>query len=157
MGLFSRRQLGERQDAVAACAWPVGSVFVSVLSTNPAQLLGFGAWTRIGKGRAVVGVDEADSDFDAAEKTGGAKTHTLSINEMPSHTHTQNAHSHVQNLPSAQTGGQASGTRDTSTNGSVADALSTANATATNQNTGGGAAHNNLQPFISLYLWKRTA
>jgi microcystin-dependent protein len=166
-------------------AFPVGSVFIAVVSTNPATLLGYGTWSAFAAGRVLVGRDSGDSDFDTAEETGGEKTHTLTTAEMPSHTHvqdahnhtqdahthTQNAHSHVQSLPTSQTGSQASGTRDTSTTGSTADALSTASATAvnqnatatnqaataTNQNAGGGGAHNNLQPYVVVYMWKRTA
>jgi len=152
-------------------AWPVGSIFISAVTTNPATLLGVGTWAAFGAGRVLVGIDSGDTDFDTTEETGGAKTHTLTTSEMPSHTHiqdshnhTQNAHSHVQSLPTSQTGGQSSGTRDASTNGSGADALSTATtvatnqaATATNQTTGGGAAHNNLQPYIVVYMWKRVS
>ncbi|MDE2099162.1 MAG: hypothetical protein KGL39_18045 [Patescibacteria group bacterium] len=55
-------------------AWPIGSVFISVVSTNPATLLGFGTWSAIGAGRVLVGVDGADPDFQTVEQTGGAKT-----------------------------------------------------------------------------------
>jgi hypothetical protein len=57
-----------------AGAWPVGSVFISAVSTNPATLLGFGTWAAFGAGRVLVGLDAADTDFDTAEKIGGAKT-----------------------------------------------------------------------------------
>src|SRR5687768_14976223 len=103
----------------ASAAWPVGSVFISVLATDPATLLGFGTWEAFAAGRVLVGIDPLQAEFDTLLETGGAKTHTLTTAEMPAHTH-------VQSLPSGQTGGAASGTRDTSTNGSVADALSTA-------------------------------
>lgn len=56
-----------------AAAWPVGSVFVSVVATNPATLLGFGTWSAFGAGRVLVGLDAADTSFDVAEETGGAK------------------------------------------------------------------------------------
>lgn len=154
-----------------AAAWPVGSIFISVVSTNPATLLGIGTWVAFGAGRVLVGRDANDADFDTAEETGGEKTHVLTTSEMPSHTHvqdshnhTQNAHSHVQSVNSATTGGLSGYTPDTSTNTGVNSGYSTAQATATNQaatatnqNTGGGAAHNNLQPYIVCYFWKRTA
>lgn len=158
-------------DANISAAWPVGSVFISVVATNPATLLGFGTWAAFAAGRVLVGRDANDTDFDVVEETGGEKAHTLTSNEMPSHTHvqdahthTQNAHSHTQSVNSATTGGLSGYTPDTSTNTSTNSGYSTAtatatnqNATATNQNTGGGAAHNNLQPFIVVYMWKRTA
>jgi hypothetical protein len=60
---------------ISAC-WPIGAVFTSVVSTNPAILLGFGTWVSLGTGRVLVGYDANDSDFNAAEKTGGSKTGT---------------------------------------------------------------------------------
>lgn len=152
-------------------AWPIGSVFISVVSTNPASLLGFGTWAAFGAGRVLVGRDANDADFDVAEETGGEKTHVLTTTEIPSHTHvqdahnhTQNAHSHVQTVNSATTGGTSGYTPDTSTNTGVASGYSTQSATATNnaatatnQNTGGGGAHNNMPPYIVVYMFKRTA
>jgi microcystin-dependent protein len=139
------------------------------------------------KGRVVVGVDAAQAEFDALGETGGAKTHTLSIAEMPAHTHTQNAHNHGTSDPghihevSASSGGhpavtnyinqgvfgvfgfspstvnQASGYgrqwfADVSTTG-----IGINNSTATNQNTGSGGAHNNLQPYIAMNYLIRVA
>lgn len=130
-------------------AWPIGSVFLSVVSTNPATLLGLGTWVQIAGGRMLVGQIGSDADFNTAEETGGEKTHVLTMPEIPSHTH-------VQQLPGGQTGNYASGTRDTSAGGTggtpsaLADALST-------QATGGGGAHNNMPPYLVVYIWKRTA
>ena len=64
-------------------AWPIGSVFISVVNTNPATLLGFGTWSVFGAGRVFVGLDSGDTDFDIVEKIGGEKTHVLSPNEVP--------------------------------------------------------------------------
>jgi hypothetical protein len=70
--------------------YPVGSVYINAaVSTNPGTLLGFGTWAAFGAGRVLVGLDAGDVDFDTVEETGGAKTHTLTVDEMPSHTHTQ--------------------------------------------------------------------
>lgn len=159
-----RRRLTDTRRAPNAVdqLWPVGSVFMAAVSTDPSALLGFGTWQRIGKGRAIVGVDEADADFDAAEKTGGAKTHTLTSGEMPVHTHTVTdpGHSHLtQRYPTA-TGALSGFTIDVSMSGTLADnTLPTKAATTgiTNQDTGGGGAHNNLQPFCCLYIWRRIA
>lgn len=179
---------------LSAC-WPVGSVFISVVGTNPATLLGFGTWSAIGAGRVLVGQDAGDADFDTLEETGGAKTVTLTGAQsgMPQHTHLQDAHGHTQNAhghgvtdpghthltqryPTA-TGSSSGFTIDTSMSGTLADntlptktattGLTVNNATATNQNTtatnqnagptDAAQAHPNVQPFLVVCMWKRTA
>jgi hypothetical protein len=120
--------------------YPVGSVYINAsVSTNPATLLGFGTWTAFGAGRVLVGLDSTDTDFDSAEETGGAKTHTLTTSEIPSHTHT------------LDTSDNPGGT------GAIEVAGGAPTSTQTTQSTGGGQAHNNLQPYIVVYMWKRTA
>ena len=106
----------------------------------------------------LVGLDAGDVDFDTVEETGGAKTVTLDTTMIPAHTHIQDAHSHLtQRYPTA-TGGSSGFTIDTSMSGTLAaNTLPTATATAVNQNTGGGAAHANLPPYIVVHMWKRTA
>ena len=138
-------------------AFPVGAIFISTSATNPGTSLGYGQWSAFGAGRVLVGIDATQTEFDAAGETGGAKTHVLSANEMPSHTHVQDPHTHT------LTGGA---TDDTSAPFPGPDAANSATvfastgiqaATATNQNTGGGGAHNNLQPYIVVYFWRRSA
>jgi hypothetical protein len=128
--------------------YPIGAIYASVANTSPASAFG-GTWAPYGAGRVLVGHDyndPADADFVASstdgssENTGGAKTHTLSIDEMPSHTHT------ISNFEDP-TGTGSTG----SANG--ASSFSTVNTNA----TGGGTAHNNLQPYVVVYMWKRTA
>jgi hypothetical protein len=73
-------------------ALPVGFVFISVVSTNPNTLLGYGTWATFGAGRVLVGLDSGDVDFDTAEKTGGAKTvqasaQTFGGTELATHQH----------------------------------------------------------------------
>lgn len=121
---------------LASTLWPVGSVYISVVSTNPGTLLGFGTWTAFGAGRTLVGIDAGQTEFDTVEETGGAKTHTLTEAEIPAHTHTI---------------GHVAGDQDGSgSNGSISGSGVTGS-------TGGGGAHNNLQPYIVVYMWKRTA
>lgn len=85
----------------ASQAYPVGAVFLSIVNTDPAQLLGYGTWTQIAGGRALFGQTDSDPDFDTAEETGGAKTsaallaHSHTVDDA-GHNHTQNAHTHVQ-------------------------------------------------------------
>lgn len=125
-------------------AFPVGAVFIAVVSTDPATLLGYGTWSAIAAGRMLVGLNSGDADFDTAEETGGAKTVTLTTAEMPAHTH-------VETNNSANTGGTVGfAARDTSTNTQTATGYST-------ESTGGGGAHNNMPPYFVVYIWKRTA
>ena len=124
--------------------YPVGSVYVNAtVSTNPATLLGVGTWVAYGEGRVPVG-KASSGTFDTLGATGGAETHTLSENEMPSHSHTVT-------FPRQNTsggGGPVHPCMDNGTGGPVYPTVSSA---------GGGAAHNNLQPYIVVYMWKRTA
>lgn len=130
---------GQAAIDVMALAYPVGSIYINATDdTNPATLLGFGTWSAFGAGRVMVGFDSGDTDFDAAEETGGAKTHTLTTDEMPAHTHS---------ITTADSGAGSN---------KYATGVSTAAAGATGS-TGGGSAHNNLQPYITCYFWKRTA
>ena len=124
-------------------AFPVGSVFIAVVGTNPNTLLGYGTWSAFAAGRVLVGLDAGDTDFDVAEETGGAKTHTLLEAEMPAHVHGELA-------PTSASSGALKYAIDTNASGSQASGLNTGS-------TGGGGAHNNLQPYITVYIWKRTA
>lgn len=123
--------------------YPIGSIYQSTEPTNPAIFMG-GVWERFGNGRVLVGVDETDTDFNAASKQGGEKTHTLTIDEMPSHRHRQ--------FVSANNGNDAV-RRDWSSDGNsrAYDQGMTTGA------VGGDRPHNNLQPYITIYRWHRTA
>ncbi len=129
-------------------AYPVGSIYTSISSTNPATLLGVGTWVAFGAGRTLVGFDSTQTEFDTVEEVGGSKTHTLTESELPSHTHNT--------LSSYQTQVEVIGSStvtiteaDRSGDGADVDIATSS--------TGSGAAHNNLQPYITVYFWKRTA
>ena len=74
------------QESLLNFIYPVGSIYMSVNSTNPSMFLG-GTWEAWGSGKMPVGVDSLDNDFSKVEKSGGEKTHKLTVNEMPSHNH----------------------------------------------------------------------
>ena len=129
--------------------YPIGAIYTAITSGSPQAVFG-GTWVSFGQGRVLVGHDdsgEPDSDFVASSTDGssvllgGAKTHTLSINEMPAHTHSING---VENP------------RGSGANGSE-DGDSSFTSSLTTNSTGGGQAHNNLQPYVVVYMWKRTA
>jgi len=126
-----------------ADVYPVGSIYINAaVATNPGTLLGFGTWAAFGAGRVMVGINAADSDFDTVEETGGAKTHTLTTSELPSHTHTTTLRGNGENeevdFPAA------------------GDSVNPGRTTTTNA-TGGGSAHSIMNPYIVVYMWKRTA
>jgi len=118
----------------------IGGIYTSVDSVNPGTSLGYGTWTAFGTGRTLVGIDTGDTDFDVVEETGGVKTHTLTTAEIPSHTHPT--------LTGQSTDGAA--VIGSSAGGSNIYTLATSA-------TGGGTAHTNVQPYIVVYMWKRTA
>lgn len=123
--------------------YPVGSIYMSVNATNPSELFG-GTWVAWGSGRVPVGVDTSDSDFSTIEKTGGEKTHELSINEMPSHTHANYAKR--TNVTINSSGNTIISCHRSNTGASTGDNIG---------KTGSNAPHNNLQPYITCYMWKR--
>ena len=139
-------------------AWPVGSVFIAVVDTNPADLLGYGNWVAFGTGRTLVGFDATQTEFDTVEETGGAKTHTLTSGEMPAHTH--------QELVFNGAGGGTTNAKYCATTGATNTPHVVSVSTTAGDgspidlptgSTGSGAAHNNMQPYIVVYFWKRTA
>ena len=137
--------------------YPIGSIYTNATnSTNPGTLLGFGTWTAFGAGRVPVGIDSGDTDFDTAEETGGAKTHTLTIDEMPAHDHIPNRNtydSHNYLLRKNSNGAGSVGDLDTT----VGEPGLRGTDAAFPEIEGGGSDHNNLQPYIVVYMWKRTA
>lgn len=119
----------------------VGDLFLTTIATNPSSYLG-GKWELFGPGRTLVCVDTSQTEFNLVKKIGGEKEHTLTVDEMPSHRHPYGdyfgiaggskfhvvAYNNVTSYPEG---------------GTVA--------------TGGNKPHNNLQPYITCYIWIRTA
>ena len=125
--------------------YPVGSIYMSVKSTNPGTLFG-GTWVAIAQGRCLVGVNTSDNDFKTSEKTGGEKKHTLTVAEMPSHSHTIG----TQNLwKQAPTYGNI--------NPGATEGANQADIQPNQTNVrGNNEPHNNLQPYLCVYIFKRT-
>lgn len=143
--------------------FPIGCIFISISSTNPEEMFG-GVWVAWGTGRVPVGIDTTDSNFSTVEKEGGSSTHTLSTNEIPAHTHGAVSISGTI-MTLSYTGSRDTGistissstynlakTSSGSNMGSVTHTISSSH---THTSVGGGAAHNNLQPYITCYMWKR--
>jgi hypothetical protein len=152
---------------------PVGSIYINAgVTTNPATLLGFGTWTAFGAGRVMVGLNGSDALFDTLEETGGSKdatvvshSHTASSSSsssfsgdaLPGHQHTIGT-----GTLGASFGFGDTGVADTTTNtssvsaGTPSGSVSTSTST-TVASTGSSATDANLQPYITVAMWKRTA
>ena len=128
-------------DDAMSKIYPVGSVYLSVVSTDPATLFGFGTWTQIAQGQMLIGQKSSDADFDTAEETGGAKTHTLTSDEMPAHVHS------VSGYWGAAALGYNTINSDNSANPQSFNSGS----------TGGGQAHSIMNPYLVVYIWKRVS
>lgn len=157
--------------------FPIGSIYMNINSTNPSEYFG-GTWVQWGSGRVPVGVDPMQSEFNNVEKTGGTKTVDLS------HSHTVNSHSHsltsgwakigrCANYLSGiayQTGPGAGNTtydRAQTNGGNIAGGSFAAtdtsalggNTSSTSPGTSSGLSSSQsiLQPYVTCYMWKRTA
>lgn len=153
--------------------YPVGSIYMSVSPTNPSTFFG-GTWVAWGTGRVPVGINTSDSNFNTVEKTGGASAITLTSSQIPSHSHEKgtltaaSAGAHTHNLKNQKTTwGASSGNKvmvdATSGYTALTNKATTSAGTHTHTisgstaATGGGGSHSNLQPYITCYMWKRTA
>ena len=162
-GVTSAIQTQIDTKTTIAAVYPVGSIYINATnSNNPSSLLGFGTWVAFGAGRVPIGIDSSDTDFDTAEETGGSKTHTLTESEMPAHRHFLFRNVGVGNIGDTTSslsaahyyndGSQSYRIRKSSSS----NAFLEPDITLSGQ-TGSGSAHNNVQPYIVVYMWKRTA
>ena len=155
--------LTELYTAIYTAVYPVGSIYSNAaVATNPGTLLGFGTWETFGAGRVMVGLDSGDTSFDVLEETGGSKTHTLTVAETPAHDH---------DSPWVNGSGATDSTlytgRTTTAPLTVYEDIVNADDTYgtisvgekiyKTTSVGDGDAHNILQPYITVYMWKRTA
>ncbi|WP_049727656.1 DUF859 family phage minor structural protein [Dorea sp. D27] len=127
---------------------PIGDIVFNTTGTNPGDIYG-GEWLSWGKGRVPVGVDIANSRYNDSEIEGGEETHKLTVSEMPSHNHSLN-----KNVPYGIPYNNTSGTN--SNNGGNTHYGESYNPFGIG-NAGGGLSHNNMQPFVTCFMWKRTA
>ena len=143
--------------------YPVGSIYMSVNSTNPGTLFG-GTWVQL-QNRFLLGAGSSYSNG----ATGGSATVTLNVNQIPAHTHTQASctdpgnHSHyIPNARSTSSSGsppkfESWPTCTSTSRNHYTDGAGSHTHTITLNNTGGGQAHDNMPPYLVVYMWKRTA
>lgn len=129
--------------------YPIGSIYISVNSTSPASLFG-GTWEQL-KDRFLLGA----GDIYAAGSTGGEATHTLTADEMPNHSHI---------LPYKADWGNQNGIGsweamfvDGTMTDSGQDGYTGKWHSYQTQNNGGGKPHNNMPPYLAVYMWKRVS
>lgn len=126
--------------------YPIGSIFMSATLSTATQVnntLG-GTWVAWGAGRVPVGVDTSQTEFNKVSKTGGEKTHKLTIKEMPSHQHKLSLTNYGSDTASGVNWGNNGVGKYSYSNDMI-------------EPVGGGSVHNNLQPYITCYMYKRTA
>jgi hypothetical protein len=148
-----------------AAAYPVGSIYINAsVSTNPATLLGFGTWTAFGAGKVLIGLDSSDALFSTAGNSSGSKdavvashTHSASVSD-PGHSHTQQVYSGANiNVGSTTNFYGLSGVNPASGTSAQSTLSNTTGISVTNSTTGVSPTNANLQPYIVVYMWRRTA
>lgn len=143
--VYSQNDIGQLVQQIMLSVYPVGAIYMSVSATDPGELFG-GTWTRWGAGRVPVSVNASDTNFNTVEKTGGAATVALTAGQLPAHNHSYTYSTGNTTMPVTPP-----------ESGSDIAIKSLKAATGTTGNRGSGEAHNNLQPYITCYMWKRTA
>lgn len=128
---------------IANAMYPVGSIYMSVKDVNPSVLFG-GTWVRIEDKFLLSSGSSYPITYDSndeANRTGGEASHTLTVDEIPSHNH---------GLGTEWSDGSGS-------NGAYTYSANRKLKSKTTENTGGGQAHNNMPPYLVVNVWKRTA
>lgn len=165
--------------SVGPLLYPVGSIYTNATdATNPGTLLGFGTWSRFGQGRVLVSIDTGDTDFGGVGQTGGDKTVTLTEAQMPNHSHvvdppatgtsTNGNHNHRVIIYNGNNGNRGGGDisganwpSNQNANNPTTDAgnhAHTVDIPAFNSGSkGNGQSHSNMQPYVTVYMWRRTA
>ena len=142
-------------------AYPVGSIYLGTLSTNPNTLFGFGTWVAFGSGRMLI---SQDATYPAGT-TGGSATTTLITANLPVHSHSAtttisdpgHAHSYTTNNSTAPQSGSATQCMVNPTSQTTGTAFTGISASTSIGNTGSGTAAATISPYISVYMWNRTA
>jgi hypothetical protein len=146
-------------QAALSALYPVGSIYTNATSsTNPGTSLGFGTWTAFGAGRVMVGFNSGNALFDAAEETGGsADAITVSHTHTATSTVTDPGHVHTTSTYGSIGSGVPGTTYIVGTGSSVPSATTGITVATSISTTGSSGTNANYQPYITVYMWKRTA
>lgn len=151
--------------------YPIGAIYISTVSTNPAILFKIGNWEALPAGRVLLAQGTSTWGVNySAGSTGGEDKHTLTVSESASHNHTGSAttsgstHTHALTMQASH-GKSGNGGVPRFSDGDIWSGYKTQNLSAAGEhshaitinNSGGGQAHNNMQPYLSVYMWKRTS
>ena len=150
-------------DAIVDKVYPVGSIYMSVNSTNPSNLFG-GTWSSWGSGRVPVGVDTSNTSFDSVEKTGGSATHRHSwrigmlwyYGEACGESITSGAGAYKYSTSAYDGWDRDISSKQTIVNNSTTGSYKTVTSDG-KYSIGDTATTSTLQPYITCYMWKRTA
>ena len=142
--------------------FPIGSIYTnSANNTNPATLLGFGTWVAFGAGRVMVGLNGADALFDTLEETGGSKDAiTVAHTHTATSTVTDPGHVHNVTYAAASNTSQAFPSNlsvSAFTNINTSSATTGISVSTSVSSTGASGTNANIQPYITVAMWKRTA
>lgn len=151
---------------LSASIYPVGSIYINAgVTTNPATLLGFGTWTAFGAGRVMVGFNASDSAFDTLQETGGSKDAVLVSHNHTGTTSSVGDHQHFPSV-NGNTNGYAfggdtynvtRGSQDGYYQNTPTTPAGAHNHTFSTSTSGSSATNANLQPYITVCMWLRTA
>lgn len=165
MGIFSRL-MDCVEKKIRLLAYPVGSIYMSMNATNPTELFG-GTWEQIAQGRCLIGAgtgtdSRSESKTFTAGATGGEYNHVLTVGEMPSHNHSATTdtvanHTHTIRVITQGSDQNAGDGGSNYWSDRATSAAGSHSHTVTINNNGSSTPHNNLPPYIGLYVWKRTA
>lgn len=141
--------------------YPIGSIYINAgVTTNPATLLGFGTWVAFGAGKVLVGQDTGDASFNTLEETGGSKdavvvthTHTGSTNTTGEHSHTVD----IVKISGSAYNNVLTSVQDSDVTSTSTNTAGSHNHTVSIDSTGSSGTNANLQPYVVVKMWKRTA
>lgn len=148
---LSKAVLTNLANAILGVAFPIGKIEMFYDAEDHSNYMGF-TWERTAVGKVLVGIDSTDTDFNTIGKTGGKKTHTLTVDEIPAHEHDEYFITNDGNINQAITGNSGS------INGTYAkleDSFEQNRAPLVTGIVGGSQPHNNLQPYQVVAYWKR--